>query len=328
MSLNRLSGKTWQTILAFAAVYIVWSSTYLAIRFALETIPPFLISGSRFTFAGTILYLLARRQGVPSPTRIEWRSAALSGLFIFVIANSTLTWAEKSVPSGLSATLYATVPLWFALLGWLLFSSGRPNIRTLIGLVMGFAGIILLVNPGDSAGTVDPFGAVLVVVSAASWAFGSLLSRRMKTSNSIIMSSGMNLLTSGIILLIVSFVTGEFGQLHLAEISVRSLLAVFYLATVSSIIAFLAYMWLLANVAPSRVATYAYVNPVFAVLLGALLDSEVLTARELFASAIIIASVVLITLTKPKAVAEEELPSGTPSGIRSRLKALAIWQTR
>jgi drug/metabolite transporter (DMT)-like permease len=321
------STMSWRVIAAFAAVYMVWSSTYLAIRFALETMPPLFISGTRFVFAGTVLYIIARRGGAPNPHRAEWRTAALLGLFMFVIANACLMTAEQTLPSGLAATLYATVPLWFALLGWLWLGEKRPNGRTIVGLVMGFAGIVLLVNPGSDAAAINPLAAILVVISAVSWAFGSLLSRRVKSADSLLMSSGMNLLVSGLMLLAASLVIGEFGQIHLAAISLRSLASVIYLATASSIVAFIAYMWLLAHVPHNRVATYAYVNPVFAVLLGTLTGDDVLTVRTLVASAIIIAAVALITISRSNSTSLMKSQPET-TGFRSRLKALAMWNAR
>jgi drug/metabolite transporter (DMT)-like permease len=324
MHFPRPSGAlNWRVIAAFAAVYIVWSSSYLGIRFALETLPPFFISGLRFLIAGTLIYGLARWKGAPAPTRIQWRSAALLGLFMFFIANGCLMWAETTLASGLAATLYATVPLWFALLGWLWLGDKRPDARTVIGLVTGFGGIILLINPGSAASSLNPLGVVLVLISAASWAFGSLLSRRVQTPDSLMLGAGMNLITSGIMLTTASLLTGEFAKIVPAAVSLRSLVAIVYLAVASSTIAFLAYTWLLAHVPANRVATYAYVNPVFAVLLGALMGGESLTPLELLASAIIIASVALITLPRPKAQPEAAAPR-----FRTRLKALAIWQAR
>ncbi len=314
----------WRIIAAFAAVYVVWSSSYLGIRFALETLPPFFISGTRFILAGLLLYVLARRKGAPAPSRIHWRNAAFLGFFMFFIANGTLMWAEKTVSSGIAATLYATVPLWFALLGWLWLGEKRPDNRTIVGLALGFGGIILLINPGSAASTLDPFGALLVLISAISWAFGSLLSRKIKTPDSLMLGAGMNLLMSGAMLLMASLLTGEFGQIHLEAVSARSVLAMIYLAVASSTIAFMAYTWLMANVPANQVATYAYVNPVFAVLLGALIGGETLTPLEMVASAIIIAAVALITITRPKSA----MAATERVRFRTRLKALAIWQPR
>lgn len=314
----------WRVIASFAAVYLIWGSSYLAIHFAIESLPPLIIAGMRFTIAGVILYVFARRGGAPNPGFKQWRSAALLGILMFLVANGCLMWAQKTVPSGIAATLYATVPLWFALLGWLWLGETRPTGRVMIGLLVGFVGTALLVGPAGEVGAVDPFGAFLVLVSAASWAISSLLSRQMHLSDSPTMVAAMNLFTGGLLLLAASIVSGEWASLNLATIELRSVLAVAYLILGPSVTAFSSYMWLLANVSPSSLGTYAYVNPVVAVFLGWLLANELLTPRTILASAVIIAAVVLInTARKPKPTTAIE-----SNGINFWSQLRGIWQQR
>jgi len=314
----------WRVIASFTAVYLIWGSSYLAIHFAIESLPPFLIAGIRFTIAGLILFALARRGGAPNPGFKQWRSAMLLGILMFLVANGCLMWAQKTVPSGIAATLYATVPLWFALLGWLWLGENRPSGRVMIGLLVGFAGTALLVGPAGEIGSVDPFGAFLVLVSAAAWAISSLLSRQLHLSDSPMMVAAMNLFTGGLLLLGASLVTGEWATLDLGAIDPRSLLAVGYLILGPSVTAFSSYMWLLANVSPSSLGTYAYVNPVVAVFLGWLLAGELLTPRTIIASGVIIAAVVLIT-TARKAKAS---PTVEHQGISFWSHLRTIWQER
>ena len=313
----------WRVIAAFAAVYTVWGSSYLGIRVAMETLPPFLISGIRMTSAGILLYVIARRNGAARPTNAQWRSGAILGFLMFFVANGCLMMGQKTIASGMAATLYATVPLWFALLGWLWLGGKRPGRRVIVGLLMGLVGIGLLVGLGGTANSaIDPFGALLVLISAASWAVGSLLSRRVAMPESPFLGAAMNLFCGGLMLLAASMMTGEPLHVQWAAVSLRSVLAVAYLAVGSSVIAFGSYMWLLAKVAPNRLGTYAYVNPVVAVFLGWALVSEPLTARTLVAAAVIIGAVFLITTANPKnaevsAAHEMNKVQSTPARIRA-----------
>ncbi|MBL8160686.1 MAG: EamA family transporter [Anaerolineae bacterium] len=319
MSFPRLSSPAaGRMVASFAAVYLLWGSSYLAIHFALETLPPLLAAGMRFITAGSLLYLLVRRGGARPPTRLHWRSTFITGTIMFCVANGSLMLGQRSIPSGVAATVNALVPLWFALLGWLWLAEDRLSPRVIIGLVTGFGGVALLVGPGESAGTIDATGVLFVVFSTLSWTFGSLLSRKLPLPDSPLLTAAMNLLTGGIMLLLVSLLTGEIARLDVAAISARSVLAVLYLALGPSLTGFSSYMWLLANAPANRVATYGYVNPMIAVFLGWLLAGETLTPETLLASIVIIASVVLITTArKPKAAA------APPLTIRARLRALA-----
>ncbi len=292
----------WRIIAAFLAVYLVWGSSYLGIRVAMETLPPFLISGLRMTSAGLLLYAIARRTGASRPTLVHWRSGIILGFLMFFVANGCIMIGQKTVTSGMAATLYATVPLWFALLGWLWLGEKRPSSQGIAGLVLGLVGIALLVGTGgsDSSTGIDPFGAFMILISAGSWAVGSLLSRRIALPDSPFLGAAMNLFSGGVMLMVLSLLTGEWTQVDWAAVSVRSVAAVVYLAIGSSVIAFGSYMWLLANVSPSRLGTYAYVNPVIAVFLGWILVGEPLTGRTLIAAAVIIGAVFLITTAGSK----------------------------
>ncbi|MCB9454303.1 MAG: EamA family transporter [Anaerolineaceae bacterium] len=322
MIARRLSNlpSTWRIIAGFAAIYLIWGSTYLGIRFAIETIPPFMMAGFRFVIAGAILYALSRRSGATTPTRIHWRGALVQGGLMFLIANGAIVQAEQVVPSGVAALMIATVPLWVALLGWVFFREGRPDLRLTLGLVIGLVGMGLLVIPGDflSGEHIDPAGALLLLGSALAWSSGTLFSRRLPAPSTPLMGAALNMLTGGALLVVLSTITGEFAAFNPAAISARSLLAILYLIVFGSVVAFGSYMYLLSVVLPSRVTTYAYVNPVIAVFLGWLLGEESLTARTIVGTVVIVTAVVLITARRaprrassPTTAIETALP--TPS---------------
>ena len=298
----------WRILTAFAAIYFLWGSTYLFIRFTLETLPPFLISGSRFVVAGAVLMLLARRLGAAWPQPIHWRSAAVLGALMFVVANGGIMIAEQVVPSGLTALLIATVPMWIVMLGWLVFGGARPGGRSAAGLVLGLVGIGLLVNPGALDGrSLHLGGALILVLSSSGWASGTLLSRRLATPASPLLGAGMNLLVGGLMLLALSALTGEWAALRLEAVSWKSVLSVLYLSLFGSVLGYSSYMWLLGVVAADRVATYAYVNPVVAVFLGWAVGGEALTPLTLLAAAVIVTAVALITTDRPR-----PLPAAEP----------------
>ncbi len=320
MLASQPNAPTWRVILSFAAIYFLWGGSFLAIHFALETIPTFMISFSRFATAGVILMLLAWRSGAKRPTFAQWRSATLLGFIMFFGANSTLMIGQRTVPSGLAATLYATLPLWMAILSWLWQGEERPRGRVLVGLVLGFVGVALMFGGGGSGG-IDPLGGLLVLSSAICWTVGSLLSRRVDKPESSALASGMNLFSAGIMFLLLSVIVGEPAQLQLDAVSLKSALSVVYLIVGSSVIAFSCYMWLLTVIPPSRVSTYAYMNPVVALFLGTL-AGETLNPRELVAALVIVVAIVLITSARSKAVASVAVAD---SSVRSRLKALAGW---
>jgi len=300
--------------IALLAVYIVWGSTYLAIRLAIETLPPFLMAGVRFVIAGVVLYAWARWRGASRPTRSHWLAAAIVGGLMLLGGNGGVTWAEQRVPSGLTAVLIATVPLWIALLEWLQ-GGARPTARAAVGLMMGLAGIALLVSPGELAGAkgIDLVGAAVLLVASLSWAIGSLYSRHARLSPSPLLATAMEMLSGGVLLLLAELVTGQASDLDPSRISLQSILALLYLIVFGSLVAFTAYVWLLRVTIPAHAATYAYVNPIVAVFLGWALGGEPLTARTLLAAAVIVGAVVIITSSQPRAgreaaAASEEAP--------------------
>jgi drug/metabolite transporter (DMT)-like permease len=282
-------------IAAFTAVYLIWGSTYLGIRFAIETIPPHLMAAARFLVAGAILYAWARWRGAPAPTARNWRAAVVIGGFLLLGGNGAVVWAETRVPSGLTALLVAMVPIWMLLLESLPRHGGRrPRAAVVAGLVLGLAGLALLVAPGRLAGRVDPIGAGILVLGCLSWAFGSLQSRVADLPKSGFLTAAMEMLAGGALLLLFGLATGQAGKLTLAAVSVRSLVALSYLIVFGSLIGFTAYIWLLGATTPARVSTYAYVNPVVAVLLGWGFANEPMTIRTVLAAAVIVGAVVLI----------------------------------
>jgi drug/metabolite transporter (DMT)-like permease len=291
-------------IMAFAAVYIVWGSTYLAIRFGVETIPPFMMAGTRFMIAGVLLYGWARYRGAQPPTRIEWRSAAIIGTLLLFVGNGGVTWAEQRVPSSITALLVATVPMWIVLLDWLWHGAIRPRSGVIIGLLVGFVGVLMLIGPDQLLGRdrIDLAGVGVLMVACLSWAVGSLYSRKAVLPASPVLTTSMEMLTGGGVLTLVSAFAGEFRRFDPATVSIRSWLSVGYLIVFGSIIAFTAYVWLLRVAHASRVATYAYVNPVIAIFLGWSLAGEEFTLQMLFAAAVIIAAVALIVTNQSKPV--------------------------
>lgn len=287
---------------ALIAVYIVWGSTYLAIFFVVETIPPFLSAGTRFLIAGGSLYAFMRLRGDPAPRRLEWRSAAIVGLLLLLGGNGGVVWAEQRVASGITALLIASVPFWMALIDALRPGGRRPNRWVILGVISGFIGIVVLIGPAGFTGGdggVDPIGATVLLLASFSWAVGSLYSRGAKLPNSPLLGTGMEMLAGSVGLFVMATVAGEWSRLDLAAISSRSWLGMIYLIVFGAWVGFASYTWLL-RVAPTMlVSTYAYVNPLVAIIVGSLLAGEEVTPRLLFAAAIIIGSVVLITMTHP-----------------------------
>jgi drug/metabolite transporter (DMT)-like permease len=284
-------------IAAFATVYLIWGSTYLAIRWAIDTLPPFWMAGTRFLIAGAILYIGLRLRGTPRPASMYWGPTALIGALLLLGGNGGVVWAEQLVPSGLTALLIATVPLWMVLLDWVRPDGVRPRPGVVIGLAAGFAGLLLLVSPGDLAGGshVHPVGAAVLMLATLSWAIGSLYSRRANLPASPLMATAMEMLTGGVWLLGAGLMSGEWARLELDHVSLQSALSFVYLIVFGSLVGFTAYIWLLRVSTPARVSTYAYVNPVIAVFLGAALADEPLNPRILLAAAIILGAVALIT---------------------------------
>ena len=286
-------------IVAFAAVYLIWGSTYLGIRFAIETIPPFIMCGLRFIIGGLMMLVWARTQGAGWPNKIELRNAALIGTLLMVGGTGAVTWAEQTVPSGLTALVVGTVPLWIVFFDWLSPHGTKPTPLMIAGLVIGSIGVGLLIAPGHFAGAdhLNPIGAVVLVLACGSWAFGSIRSRHTVLPKPGTMSIAIQLLTAGIVLLILSSLSGEWPKLDLSLVSLKSTASLLYLAIIGSL-AFVAYLWLIKAAGPARAATYAYVNPVVAVVLGSLFGGEPFALRTVISALVIVAAVVLIITAK------------------------------
>lgn len=285
---------------AFAAIYLIWGSTYLGIRFAVETIPPFLLGGARFLLAGGVLYAWLRFQGVPNPAGYHWSNAAIVGGLLLGVGNGGVNWAEQKVASGLTALLIAITPLWFVLLDWFRPRGARPSFHTLLGLVVGFAGMAMLVGGPDvmRRNAVDLPGVAALMIASIAWASGSLYARYTPKPDSSLMAGAMQMLAGGAVLLGVGLISGEGARFDRSGISSRSAWAFAYLTIVGSLVGFTAFSWLLKVSTPARISTYAYVNPVIAVFLGWALGGETLTPRILWAAAVIVLGVVIITSGK------------------------------
>lgn len=292
----QLHGSRTAVIAAFAAIYLIWGSTYLAIRVGLESLPPFLLAGSRFVIAGVLLYGWLRIRGLPRPTDRQWWAAVVTGVLMLVFGVGGVTWAEQWVPSGVAALLVTTVPLWMALLDAVVYRQGRISGRDAIGMVVGIAGVSVLVGLSSSdLGRVHPAGAAIILLGAMAWSVGSLHSRRADLPKSPAMTVAIQMISAGVVLLAVSSVLREWQDgFSLGEVTMRSASALVFLAIIGSIVTLSAYVWLLRTVSASAVATYAFVNPVVAIVLGWAVAGEAMSPRVLAAAALIIGSVVLI----------------------------------
>jgi drug/metabolite transporter (DMT)-like permease len=307
--------KVW---IALLALYIVWGSTYLAIRFSVETIPPFLHASLRFLISGAILYAWRRAAGDPAPTTGNWKSTAIVGAALLLGGNGLVAWAEQTVPSGIAALLITTSPFWLVLFESMRAGGTKPTWQAILGLIVGFAGVFILIGPAEIIGgesSFDTFGVILLLLAPLFWSMGSIYAKGADMPKSTLLSTGMQMLMGAVALFLVSVVKGELSGFSLGAVSLRSWLALLYLITFGSLIGFVSYGWLLHNAPISLVSTYAYVNPVVAVLLGSLFADEPLNGRILIGAAIIIGSVVLINSArqvKPKVKTEplQAVPDG------------------
>jgi drug/metabolite transporter (DMT)-like permease len=287
-----------KVILAFAAVYIIWGSTFLGIRFAIETLPPFLMAGARFSLAGAGMLAWAKLHGDAGGwSWPQWRRAFLIGALLLLCGNGGVTWAEKYIASGLAALLVATEPVWVVVLNWAV-TRKRPDVKVLLGVLVGLAGVGLLVggglNNGSGVSRMNLIGAAAVLFAGLAWAAGSVYANRRPSKTSTSLAAGMEMIAGGALLLLFGLIVGDFKRLNLAAVSWVSVTAFFYLAIFGAL-GFTAYGYLLRNVSTARAATYAYVNPAVAVFLGWLVASEPLTLRMFVAAAVIVGSVALIT---------------------------------
>jgi drug/metabolite transporter (DMT)-like permease len=292
----------WRIALAFLSIYTIWGSTYLAIRFAVETFPPFLMAGIRFLIAGGVLYAWMRLRGAPRPTRANWKAATIVGGLLLLGGNGGVVKAEQVFPSGLTAVLITTVPIWMALVELLRKDRIVPTLHVILGLILGFVGVVLLVGPGNLAGSggLNPLWAGVLILASLSWATGSVYSRNASLPKTTLLGSGMEMLAGGILLLVASLVSQEWVGFQPSNLSLLSLVSFVYLIVFGSLIGFSSYVWLLTKTTTARVSTYAYVNPVVAVFLGYFLAGEQLTLRTLLASSVIVIAVVVITTYKSR----------------------------
>jgi drug/metabolite transporter (DMT)-like permease len=285
-------------VLAFAAIYFVWGSTYLAIRVVVETLPAFLSAGVRFLIAGGLMFALLRARGGAAPSRPQWRHALITGTLMLVGGNGLVVWAERTLSSGFTALLVALAPVWFALLEWLRPRGERPQLKTIIGIIVGFAGVVFLVQArGTTAGISGEWpSALAVIVAGICWAGGSLYSKYSSNTASPWMSAAAQMLCGGAALLVVGFLIGEPFRTDWSRISGRSLIALGYLIVFGSWIGFSAYVWLLKASTPARISTYAYVNPVIAVLLGWAFLGEKVTSGMMSGAVVILLGVAIISV--------------------------------
>jgi drug/metabolite transporter (DMT)-like permease len=294
IAITRHPVPRWQLVAGFLVIYVVWGSTYLAIRWGVETIPPFTLGAVRFLLAGSVLVAWARARGAPAPGRVEWHNAAIVGALLLFVGNGAVSWASRRVSSGLASVLVATVPLWLVLCeAW---QGKRPRVPQLAGVLVGLVGVGLLVLPGGHRTAVDLGGAVVLSLGSLSWTIGSLYSRTARLARPPALASGMQMLCGGALLLVLSGAVGEWGRLDPGAVSLRSVLSLAYLAVFGSIVGFSTYMWLLGVATPAAVGTYAYVNPLVAVLLGTWLGGERLPPVAMLAMGVIVGGVALVSL--------------------------------
>jgi drug/metabolite transporter (DMT)-like permease len=301
------SPRAWKVLLAFAIIYFVWGSTFLAIRVGVREVPPFLLAAMRFVVAGIVLYGWMRARGTPSPSAREWSAATFLAVLIFVLDYGLLFWAERRVPSGIAAVMMATIPVFMAIAEIIFLRTLRLTLRLGLALLMGLAGVAVLVGHTMSLGEapVDTAGACALIVAALSWSVAASLTRKLPLPAAKAMSSGAQMLAGGVLLLLTAALLGEFRGFHVQAVSMGAWLALAYLIVAGSIVAFTAYVWLIHHESPTKVGTYAYVNPVVAVLVGYFLGGEAIGPRTLVGTLLVLLSVIVITTT-PKAKVELE----------------------
>ena len=291
--------------LALGTIYLVWGSTYLGIRVAVETMPPFLMAGVRFLLAGGLLFAFLKFRGAPAPTARQWRANTLIGAFLLLGGNGAVVWAEQFVPSGLTALLIGVGPLFIVLTEWAWPGGLRPTVRTAAALLLGFAGVVWLAAPWQdfAHGGLHLGGVLAILGGCVCWSLGSITSRHSKHGATPAMASALQMLGGGALLMLAAGLHGDFVSVDVAAISARSWSAFAYLVLIGSLVGFSTFVWLMKHCPPAQVSTYAYVNPIVAVILGWLILNEPITPRTLVASAVIITAVVLITLEKNKPTA-------------------------
>ena len=292
----------WQILLAFGIIYFVWGSTFLAIRIGVREVPPFLLAGMRFLAAGVLLCAWMRLKGTPFPTRREWISATCLAALIFVLDYGSLFWAERRIPSGIAAVLLATIPVFMTLSEIIFLRTQRLTIRLVLALTIGIGGVAVLMNRSLSFGEVpiDRAGAAALMIASITWSVASALTRKLALPTSKAMSSGAQMLAGGVLLFLTAGMFSEFRGFHPLTVSREAWGALVYLIVAGSIVAFTAYVWLLHHESPTKVGTYAYVNPVVAVALGYFFGGEVVGPRTLMGTLLVLVSVVVITTAPQK----------------------------
>jgi drug/metabolite transporter (DMT)-like permease len=300
---------TWKTLLAFAIIYFVWGSTFLAIRVGVHEVPPFLLAAMRFLIAGLVLYGWVMARGERSPNVRQWISASLLAILIFVCDYGLLFWAEQRVPSGIAAVMLATIPVFMALSEILFLRTQKLTPRLAFALLVGIAGVGVLVSRSLNLGgaPIDTKGAAALIFAAMSWSIASALTRKLPLPTSKVMSSGAQMLAGGVLLGLTSAALGEFRNFHPATVSRGAWLSLLYLIVAGSIIGFTAYVWLLHHESPTKVGTYAYVNPVVAVIIGYFFGGEPLGLRTLLGTLFVLISVVVITTTPARKTPESSI---------------------
>jgi drug/metabolite transporter (DMT)-like permease len=299
---SRTNRTNWKTLLAFAVIYLVWGSTFLAIRVGVREVPPFLLAAMRFIVAGLCLYGWMKSQGEQSPSGRQWMSAILLALLIFVGDYGLLFWAEQRVPSGIAAVMMATIPAFMAVSEIVFLRTQRLTIRLALALLIGLGGVAVLVSPSLHFGgmPIDRLGAVALMLASMSWSVASALTRKLPLPRSNVMSSGAQMLAGGVLLAGVAAVLGEFHGFRPPVVSRQAWFALLYLVVAGSIVGFTAYVWLIQHESPTKVGTYAYVNPVVAVLVGYFLGGEGIGLRTLVGTLFVLTSVVLITTERAR----------------------------
>jgi drug/metabolite transporter (DMT)-like permease len=296
--------RAWKVLLAFAIIYFVWGSTFLAIRVGVREVPPFLLAGMRFLVAGIVLYGWMRARGTPSPTAREWGAASFLAILIFVFDYGLLFWAEQRVPSGIAAVMMATIPAFMALAEIVFLRTQRLTVRLGLALLVGLVGVAVLVGHSISMGEapINTAGACALIVAAISWSVAASLTRKFPLPASKVMSSGTQMFAGGVLLTLTAALLGEFRGFHAQAVSRGAWLALAYLIVAGSIVGFTAYVWLIHHESPTKVGTYAYVNPVVAVLVGHFLGGEAIGPRTIIGTLLVLVSVVVITTTPKRLV--------------------------
>jgi drug/metabolite transporter (DMT)-like permease len=310
---------TWKTLLAFAIIYFVWGSTFLAIRVGVREVPPLVLAAMRFSIAGAVLYGWMLARGERSPTARQWGSASLLGIVIFVFDYGLLFWAEQRVPSGIAAVMLATIPAFMALSEIIFLRTQRLTARLGLALLIGLGGVAVLVSRSLNLGgaPIDRVGAAALIFASISWSIASAMTRKLPLPQSKVMSSGAQMLAGGVFLTLAATALGEFRDFHPSAVSRGAWFSLLYLIVAGSIIGFTAYVWLIHHESPTKVGTYAYVNPIVAVLVGYFLGGEALSSRTILGTLCVLISVIVITTTRAKKPEASLLVEGAPESVGS-----------